>query len=863
MNILNKLTIKHLTMNKKRTIVSIIGIILSTALMVGIGLLLSTFRELMIDDVIQYKGDYHAAIVDVDTSKVSTIENNSNVDNLYYKQYMGYSKITNENEEYMYKPYYELYGASDSYFDTLELLDGRLPNNTDEIVISKHIDTYGDIKLNVGDTLTLNLGDRYLNNEKVTSVEYVQGETIKDTKTKTYKIVGVVARDVLEDYSSPGYSIFTKLDNTCDNGLTVFLKYNKPAKSYKISASIASSLGFKSIDAAGEEYEEISYNDSLLSMYGASKYDNMMGGMIGMLSIMLGLVSIACIIVIYNSFAISVMERKKQFGLFSSIGATKKQIRKTVLFEAIVVSLIGIPLGIVSAYLGIGIVVLIMNNLLGEMLNGINIHLSTYPMFVLVPILFMIITIFASAFLPAKKASKISPIEAIRLNDDIKIKGKKVKSPKWINRLFGIEGTLAHKNMKRNKKKYRITVASLFISIVLFISFSGYLTYTLAGTSSYLGVPEFDIEVEYSDSVSNDIIENIKKNEDVKDSITFKMQYLYTTTDLKPMYTDKYSQFLTDKSIESSNNVVVIVLDDEAYTNYLKSIGEKEVKPIIYNKYSGIVYGEKSRKGYTYTRFDESKMGNINISNEIYPETTETNQENQNPTYDTIDTLSDYYLTSTGFLSLEMLEASTNPIIILNNKLAENYNLVDTNNILIIKAPEYKHIDKLINGYIDDEKIKETDYFNYQNIAEQMRLMKNLVLVMKILIYGFITLVTLIGVTSVFNTINTSIALRRKEFAVLRSIGLTPKGFNKTLYFESLFFGLKSLLYALPVSFGIIYLMHLSMNNIVQLEHILIPWESIIIAIVGVFIVIGLSMIYATKRIKRENILDAIREENI
>ncbi len=877
MNILNKLTIKHLTMNKKRTIVSIIGIVLSTALMVGIGLLLSTFRELMIDDIVQYKGDYHAAIVNVDTSKVSTIDNNSNVDNLYYKQYMGYSKIDNEEAEYMYKPYYELYGASDSYFDNLELLSGRLPNSSDEIVISKHIDTYGGIKLNVGDTITLNLGDRYLNGEKLSGGEYKEGETLEPTKTKTYKIVGVVARDVLEDYSSPGYSVFTKLDSTCDNGLTVFLKYNKPADSYKISASIASSLGFKSIDADGEEYEEISYNDSLLSMYGASKYDNMMGGMIGMLSIMLGLVSIACIIVIYNSFAISVMERKKQFGLFSSIGATKKQIRKTVLFEAIVVSIIGIPLGILSAYLGIGIVVLIMNNLLGEMLNGINIHLSTYPMFVLVPILFMIITIFVSAFLPAKKASKISPIEAIRLNDDIKIKGKKVKSPKWVKKLFGIEGTIAHKNMKRNKKKYRITVASLFISIVLFISFSGYLTYTLAGTSSYLSVPEFDIEVEYSDSVNSDIIENIKKNEDVKESITFKMQYLYTTTDLKPMYTDKYSQFLTDKSIEVSNSVVVIVLEDDAYTAYLKSIGEKEAKPIIYNKYSGIVYGENSRKGYTYDRFDESKVGNINISNEIYPETTgqnskyktityetaEYNTEDQKPTYETIDTLSDYYLTNTSFLSLEMLEASTNPIIILNNKLAEKYNFADTNNILIIKAPEYKHIDKVINSYIDDGKIKETDYFNYQNIAEQMRLMKNLVLVMKILIYGFITLVTLIGVTSVFNTINTSIALRRKEFAVLRSIGLTPKGFNKTLYFESLFFGLKSLLYALPVSFGIIYLMHLSMNNIVQIEHILIPWESIIIAIIGVFIVIGLSMIYATKRIKRENILDAIREENI
>ena len=212
---------------------------------------------------------------------------------------------------------------------------------------------------------------------------------------------------------------------------------------------------------------------------------------------------------------------------------------------------------------------------------------------------------------------------------------------------------------------------------------------------------------------------------------------------------------------------------------------------------------------------------------------------------------------------MEILAADTTPIVILNNDQAKNYGIEDTHNILIIKSPSYKNVDKVINDYIDGDKIKDTDYFNYMNIAEQMKMMKNLILVIKILIYGFITLVTLIGVTSVFNTINTSIALRRKEFAVLRSIGLTPKGFNKTLRFESLFFGLKSLLYGLPVSFGILYLMYLSMNNIVELGHILIPWGSVIIAVLGVFAVIGLSMIYATKRIKNENILDAIREENI
>jgi putative ABC transport system permease protein len=106
-------------------------------------------------------------------------------------------------------------------------------------------------------------------------------------------------------------------------------------------------------------------------------------------------------------------------------------------------------------------------------------------------------------------------------------------------------------------------------------------------------------------------------------------------------------------------------------------------------------------------------------------------------------------------------------------------------------------------------------------------------------------------------------ALRRKEFAVLRSIGLTPKGFNKTLYFECLLFGLKSLFYALPVSFGVLYLIHLSMNNMVELNMFLIPWGSIIVSVFGVFIVIGLSTLYATRKLKKENILDAIREENI
>ena len=148
------------------------------------------------------------------------------------------------------------------------------------------------------------------------------------------------------------------------------------------------------------------------------------------------------------------------------------------------------------------------------------------------------------------------------------------------------------------------------------------------------------------------------------------------------------------------------------------------------------------------------------------------------------------------------------------------------------------------------------------NLTTNMQMQKNLLLVIKILMYGFIALVTLIGVTSVFNTINTCIALRRREFSVLRSIGLTKKGFNKILYFESLFFGLKSLLYALPVSLFVVYLIYMSMADVVS-NGFMIPWTSIIIAVISVFIIILLSMLYSSSKIKKDNILEQIIDENI
>ena len=858
MNILNKLTQKHLIMNKKRTIVTIVGIILSTALMVGIGLLLSTFRESMIQEVIMERGDYNARIDDISKSNLAIIDNNSNVKSYITRNYLGYDRIPTDETI----SYFKLFSVDDAYMSHLTLIEGRLPKNSQEVVIPKYLYEQYSETLKIGNTLNLSIGDRYYEGKQVPdNAPYYEGEYINNPKEYKLTIVGVIERDYYED-SEIGCFIYTT--GLTSNKMDVFITYKKVNKTYENTESIAKSLGILQGD---EYYDRVEYNTSLLALHGTSNYSNLINSMAGMLIIMLSLVSIACVIVIYNSFAISVMERKKQFGLFSSIGATKRQIKSTVLYEAMIVSLIGIPLGILSAYLGIYVVVLIMNNLLKGMFS-VGFHLSTYPLFVIIPIIFMVITIFVSASIPAKRASKISPIEAIRLNDDIKIKSKKVKSPKIIRKLFGIEGDIAYKNMRRNKKKYRITVVSLFISIVLFISFSGYMTYFLASADSYLAIPEVDVFVRYDPKNSDpEVIKSIKNNSSVEDYMEYLGVSATTNTDMFDAYTKSFQNFLVDNDYYQKHDepyykaINFIVLSNESYRKYLNMIGGKEELPILYNNFNSIVYNTGSRKSYNMNRYN-----NTNKTITIFSEPTNS-LEDGSVQYKELFKIDKYYLSNNEFVGLGIYDDIITEVIIISSDMAEEYQLIAdeptvqygyTN--IHIKAPNYKNLDKMIEEY---DKEGRLSFINYVNVKEEMKMENNMILAIKILVYGFITLVTLIGVTSVFNTINTSIALRRKEFAVLRSIGLTPSGFNKMLRFESLFFGLKSLFYAIPVSLGVIFLMYLSMRGTVDLGTILIPWKSIFLAVILDFLVIAISMSYATKKVKKDNILDAIREENI
>ncbi|MDD4282878.1 MAG: FtsX-like permease family protein, partial [Bacilli bacterium] len=708
--------------------------------------------------------------------------------------------------------------------------------------------------------------------------EISEGEKFIPNKTITYKVVGVASRHYSENYDAAGYSVFT-LEETLDKDdlINIYITFDKVRNVYDKTDKLARKLGLELEMPSSDEYRinpDIQYNDILLSLYGENKYDNFNSGILMLIIIMLSIISIGCIAVIYNSFAISVMERKKQFGLFSSIGATKKQLQKTVFYEAFIIGLIGLPLGLISGFIGIGVVLEIINYLLPNIFVN-KLLLSFYPLFIIVPLIFMIIVIVISAFIPSRSASKISPIEAIRLNDDIKIKNKKIKSPKFINILFGIEGEVAYKNIKRNKKKYRITIISLFVSIVMFISFSSFVQYGEVGTSDFLNLIDYDVSTTIytgKDMIYEEIFNQVKKQEGLTEILGLEGLHMITPKIPYKNYHKDYQKILDlyekndiiyyDEDTDY-RNIVVYKVDDESYLKYKKTFNLKEDQPILINQFEITTYFKNTKLKNKGKLFKDIKSLEIDLCWRNY------DFESDSESFDCLTKLTNIVGIDTVPFGLNLSVANETPTIIMPEHL---YNSLKTEltkgeddyhgkeKEIRIKTESPDEMTKLLEEF---ESHPDIEFMNITNIVERTRTERNLMIVVKLLLYGFISLVTLIGVTSVFNTINTSIELRRKEFAVLRSIGLTPKGFNKMLRFETIIIGLKSLFYAIPASLGVVYWIHRSTGDIVNFSSVMIPWKAIIIAMFGVFAIVTITMAYSTKKIKHENILDSIREENI
>lgn len=454
MNILNKLTIKNLKLNKKRTIVTIIGIMLSTALICAVAGMVTSFQKTLAEHARQSDGNYHITFNNVPKEETKYITQNKKTASSFISAEIGYAKLNikeNNGKPYLYIMAYDQDALDNS---AINLTKGRMPKNENEIVIPRSVIYNEILNVKIGQKIKLEVGSREKDGKILTQENNPfneNGELIKenliDTKTKEYTIVGIIDRIPSEKYSDAGYTSITYLE-TDKEKLNVSVLCKNPKEYKNMIKEISGDI--KKVDKVKYEY---STNSELLRWEGASFSDSTVSLIYGLSAIIISIIVVSSIFVIKNSFSISITERTRQYGMFASVGATSKQIKRNVLFEGFILGIIGIPLGILLGIAAIAIVLWIINMIVADYLNGIAFIYSVPLVPILISIIIASLTIFLSSIIPARKAAKISPIDAIRSSNDIKIKSKKLKTPKWFKKIFKIGGEISYKNLKRNKKK--------------------------------------------------------------------------------------------------------------------------------------------------------------------------------------------------------------------------------------------------------------------------------------------------------------------------------------------------------------------------------------------------------------------------
>ena len=872
MKILNKLTIKSLKLNKKRTLVTIIGIILSTALITVVAGMVTSGQSTLKQYSIDTYGDFHAEFEEVPTSELSYIEKNRNVEEYFLSSNLGYAYLngsTNPDKPYVNIVAYDSAGLEKMPFN---LVEGRLPQNTNEIIISQSIINNGEVDLEVGQTINFDVSKRVLDGKELNQDDiYTEDEHLEKKHSKEYKIVGIMSRlnYDLEPYTAPGYTVITFLDTTnIESKANIFVKYNKEAlKNYReVTCSI---LGmdveeqkadlYMGLDELvyGEEPETLGskyglmFNTSLLNFEGVGLNNSYMRMLYLVGIIVLVIIIISSVFVIRNSFAISITERTRQYGMLSSIGATKKQIKKNVLFEGFILGVIGIPLGILLGIIVNIILSLVLNTLMKNISEDFNFVFSIPILAIIFSIILAGITIYFSCISSARRASKVSPIEAIRSNEDIKIKRKKVKSPKIIKKLFGIGGTVAYKNLKRNKKKYRTTVISLIVSITIFISVTSLVQYGFEVSNVTYSEIKYNISINATGESKDksevfEIYNQIAKLEGIKKySISRVLNLKLDKRNLK--YTEDGEKFVNSYlDNEEDNNIAyttIYSLGEEEYQRYLKDVGLNydyaKDKIIWIDDYVKYVYDDDGNYKKEVGEIYDFKNGDTVEASII-------NGENETPITLEIATL-------TNIKPMGQEEStSINGIMIVSDEFIEKYDWII--NLMYINAQDA--------GNLEQEIKNNYPTINLYNIETEVKSQNSLILIIAIFLYGFIIVISLIGITNIFNTITSNMNLRSKEFANLKSIGMTKKEFNRMIRLESIFYGTKAILIGVPLGAIGSYLLYLAFSQGIDMPY-KFPWLPTIVSIIVVFVLIGTIMRYSLNKINKQNIIETIRKDNI
>jgi len=914
MNIINRFTLQTLKKNKVRTAVTIIGILLSTAMFTAVTSIIISLQQYMVNVEIATSGAWHGRFSSLSEEQAQKLLEEKEITESALVRNVGYAELKGcINED---KPYLCIESITSDFItqSSFTLTEGRMPENEGELVLSAHLSENGNVNYKVGDTLQLEVGIRTTGEGYVLGqdVSYTKDEEkLSDTTARTYQVVGICERPDFENYSAPGYTAFTTNEKQLAYSYDVLFQVQHPAK---IDKFINRFLEKQDTELGDEIYK---IHSSLLRAMGQSPQSNYMSMLWNMGLILIVIIVVASISLIYNAFSISISERTKQFGLLKSIGATKKQIRKSVLFEAFSLCLIGIPLGIGFGLLGIGITLHFVGKLLVNLViegDSAQLVLIISWQAIIPATIIALITIIISAMLPARRAVKMPAIYALRENNEIKLRRKNVHSSKLVYKLFGFEGMLANKNLKRNRRKHRLTVASLALSVILFVSTNAFTNY-MAGSADIIDtntVHDIHFFATQDELNNNDLpqtklrLKQVKYVDEVAYSSNLDGFSKVPMDSVSPQYQKLIKQDSPDRIDSSGKNVLIntnfIFIDNNTYKKYLEEqnldlnqyLNSDTPSPLIWDAAKTLTESNQiltthilSDKGFLDSAYYMNFIKNHYFTGEIDTEKLALTYENDDDNPDGSAKSSDYSLVTIpkekalteisvkdakvmdAKLPLGATENQWNPqlTVVLPYSVFEKFSAKTMRQpayfYFMVQAKQHKQATEALAAFFkNDPSYRNSIASHISDIRASDESERSLMLIIKIFTYGFISLITLIVVANVFNTISTNIQLRRKEYAMLKSVGMTRKGFDRMMNYECILYGLKGLLFGLPVSFVLCYLMHKSVMAAWEAPFTL-PWASIIIVCICVFVIVFASMLYSMSKIKKDNPIDALRNDNL
>ena len=901
MNIFTRYTLQTLKKNHTRTLVTIIGIILSVAMFTAVTESLYSGMQYLIRVTEATEGSYHGYQCNVDEKTVAEMQKSSEFTALHTLQGIGYADIGSNNQ---YKPYLYLAGIDDGFEDlvAVRLKEGRMPQTDSEIVLSEHLETNGRVAHKLGDTLVLQVGQRKSEghvldqNTGLISAED-GGETLVDTETKTYTVVGFCKRPkyVVERTEAPGYTAYVRKAPDNSEPITVFFTVHDPRAFLKASAQ--ANTGATAFGEAGINYDWMMSN-------GYDTGSAFLPVVNGLGAVLMAIIMVGSVMLIYNSFSISVSERTQQFGLLRSIGATKKQMRRTVLTEGLLLSVVGIPLGLLSGCVGIGVTFRCLRPQFAAIVPqaadapDLSIRLIPNAFALLAAAAISLLTTLISAYFPVRRAMKISAIDAIRQTGDVRER-KPVKIRKKRTRsVFGFPGVMAKKYFSRSRKKYRVTIVSLALSLLLFISASSLTFYFQKSFSFEVAERPYQLTAYFDTGdlgaeKTEDAMRALSATEGVTASLfrfsPSEMMFELVAEKGQTSQTFETTQEESTKQYLSSPHITFIddaafralckehhlhaddyfdkdhpmaLLSDEIQTTYLKENGKpmptrlhvfkEQTYPaalsfwkIDYGKYDGIDHVDFERQVVVFFTSDDTAPSDGYAEQPL--------RACAKPYAVTVGARLD---TAPYFIADVMFPALVYPASMRDTVIAG------------------ESIDWVCYGYFQSENT-EQGFDAMQKIADQYNgsivitnseagkeEMLALLTLVKVFSYGFITLISLIAAANVFNTIFTNIMLRRREFAMLRSVGMSGRGIRRMMDFESLIYGFYSLLLGLPLSAAMTYVIYRIVNREYAIPFTL-PWGNIAFAVASIFLVVFASMLYATDKIRKDNPIDALKNENL